>query len=120
MKTRIATLTILLGLFISATAFASEPVPVPASKAVAQSVADFIEDELEYPEFAIEDKFEGEVVLSVIIEDDGTLEVEAANSVNDELKEHVIEVIEHLDANEYNQYAGQRVTLKLTFDLLIS
>jgi hypothetical protein len=120
MKTRIATLAILLGLFISATAFASEPVPVPASKAVAESVADFIDDELEYPEFAIEDKFEGEVVLSVVIEDDGTLEVAAANSVNDELKEHVINVIENLDADHFNQYAGQTVLIKLHFDLLIS
>ena len=120
MKTRIATLSILLGLFISATVFASEPVPVPASKAVSQSVAEFIDQELEYPEFAIEDKFEGEVVLSVIIEDDGTLEVEAANSVNEDLKEHVIGVIENMDAEQFNQYAGQRVTIKLTFDLLIS
>ena len=46
MKTRIATLAILLGLFISTTAFANQP--VPASKAVASSVADYIEEEMEY------------------------------------------------------------------------
>jgi hypothetical protein len=120
MKTRIATLIVLFGLFLSATAFASEPVPVPASKSVAASVADFIDEELSYPEFAIEDKFEGEVVLSVIIEDDGTFNVEAANSVNDELKEHVIQVIENLSTDQYNQYAGQKVLLKVKFDLLIS
>ena len=120
MKTRIATLTFLLGLFISTTAFASEPVPVPASKAVSQSVADFIDDELQYPEFAIEDKFEGEVVLSVIIEEDGTFDVNAANSVNDDLKEHIIHIIENLDANAYNKYAGQQVLLKVKFDLLLS
>jgi hypothetical protein len=109
-----------MGLFLSVTAFASEPVPVPASKAVSSSVADFINDELHYPEFAIEDKFEGEVVLSVIIEDDGTFEVDAANSVNDDLKKHVIEIIENLEADQYNQYAGQRVLLKVKFDLLLS
>jgi len=35
MKTRIATLALLIGLFFTATAFASELVPVPASKSVA-------------------------------------------------------------------------------------
>ncbi len=70
MKTRIATLAILLGLFISTTAFANEP--VPASKAIAASVADLIEEELVYPDFAIEDKFEGDVVLELLIEEDGT------------------------------------------------
>ena len=47
MKTRIATLTLLFGLFISVTAFANQP--VPASKVVAASIADYIEEEMEYP-----------------------------------------------------------------------
>ena len=88
MKTRIATLSLLLGLFITVTAFGNNP-PVPASKAVASSVANFIENELEYPEFAIEEKFEGEVVIELLIEEDGSFDVKAANSINDQMKEYL-------------------------------
>ena len=117
MKTRIATLAILIGLFISATAFASEPVPVPASKAVASSVATLIEDELEYPEFAIKDKFQGDVVIELLIEDDGTFNVLKANSYDENMKEHVVEQIENLDSDKFDQYAGQTVLVKVNFDL---
>ena len=113
-------LLLLFSLFIATAAFAAEPVPVPASKAVAESVADFIDDEMTYPEFAIEDKLEGEVVVRLIIEDDGTFEVDRANSVNDDLKEHVIAVIEKLEADQFNMYAGQSVLIKLKFDLLLT
>ena len=65
MKTRIATLMILLGLFLSVTTFAKQP--VPASKAVSQSVAKLIESELDYPEFAIKKKYECHVVVSIVI-----------------------------------------------------
>ena len=117
MKTRIATLTLLLGLFISLTAFASELVPVPASKSVASSVATLIEDELEYPEFAIEEKFEGDVVIELLIKDDGSFNVVAANSVDADLKEYVIETVENMETAQYTQYAGQTVLVKVTYDL---
>lgn len=117
MKTRIATLALLIGLFISATAFASEPVPVPASKAVASSVATLIEDELEYPEFAIEEKLEADVVLELLIEDDGSFNVVAANCVDADLKEHVIETVENMETVQYTQYSGQTVLIKVTYDL---
>lgn len=115
MKTRIATLTLLLGLLISATAFASTP--VPASKAVASSVANLIEDELEYPEFAIEDKFQGEVVMEILIEDDGSFDVKAANSVSNKMKEYLVEAVENIETNEYSRYAGQSLLVKVTYDL---
>lgn len=117
MKTRIATLALLLGLFITATAFASEPVPVPASKAVASSVATLIEDELDYPEFAIEEKLEADVVLELLIEEDGSFNVTAANSVDADLKEHVIETVENMETDQYAQYTGQTVLVKITYDL---
>lgn len=115
MKTRIATLAILFGLFISTTAFAGEP--VPASKYVATTVADYIEEELEYPEFAIENKFEGDVVIQVVIEDDGTFDVIAANSHDAEMKQHVIQLVEELDSDKFDQYAGQTLLVKVSFDL---
>lgn len=115
MKTRIATLALLFGLFISTTAFASEP--VPASKYVSSTVADFIEEELEYPEFAIENKYEGVVVVKVVIEDDGTFDVVQANAHDESMKNHVIRMIEDLDSDTFDQYAGQSVLVKVTFDL---
>ena len=117
MKTRIATLSILFALFISTTAFASEP--VPASKYVSSTVADFVEQELEYPEFAIEDKYEGDVVVKIVIEEDGTFDVVQANAHDDSMKNHVIEMIEEMDSDTFDQYAGQSVLVKVSFDLRI-
>ena len=115
MKTRITTLAILLGLFISTTAFANEP--VPASKYVASQVADYIDNELEYPEFGITCKHQGDVVIQVLIEEDGTFDVLKANSFNEDMKDHVIELVESLDSDKFDQYAGQTLLVKVTFDL---
>lgn len=117
MKTRITTTVLLIALFLSVTAFASSPVPVPASKAVAASVANLIEDELRYPGFAVDDMVEGDVVVDLIIQEDGTFDVKAANSVNSDLKEHVIKAIEDMENENHSQYAGQQVLLKVTFEL---
>ena len=115
MKTKIATLTIALGLFLSVTAFAKAP--VPASKAVAHSIAELISNDIEYPEFAIRQKFEGVVVASITIEDDGTFDVKRANCVNEDMKEYVIEEIENIDTDKFAQYAGQTLLVKVNFDL---
>lgn len=117
MKTRIATLMILLGLFLASTAFANEP--VPASKAVAQSVAKLIQDELEYPEFAIKNKFECCVMVSLVIQDDGSFEVDCANCINEDMKEYVIGEIEKMYSDKFSVYAGQQVLIKVNFDLLL-
>lgn len=117
MKTRIATLLLVSGLFISLTAFSKEP--VPASKAVAQSVAKEIQKELEYPEFAIRDKFECCVLVSLVIREDGTFDVDCANCVSADMKEDVIRQIENMDAEKFAMYAGQTVLLKIKFDLLL-
>lgn len=115
MKTRIATLAILLGLFISTTAFANQP--VPASKAVASSVANYIEDEMEYPDFAINEKFQGDVVIRIVIKEDGTFDVTDANSYHNNMINYVVREVEKLDSDEFDKYAGQTVLVKLTFDL---
>lgn len=117
MKTRIATLSILLGLFITATALASEP--VPASKAVSSSVSNLIDSELEYPEFAIKDKLEDVVVLEIKIEKDGSLNVVTANSLYDNMRKHAVEAVENIDTDKYAQYAGQTVLVKVTYDLTL-
>ena len=115
MKTRIATLVLLIGVLITSTAFASEP--VPASKAVATSVANLIQEELEYPEFAIEEKLEAVVVMEVSIDDDGSLEVLAANSLYSDMKEYVVESVENIETDDFAQYAGQTLLVKVKYDL---
>ena len=115
MKTRIATLLLVMGLFIVSSAFASEP--VPASKAVAKKIAHVIEGELDYPEFAIEEKFECCVAVRVLIEEDGTFDVTAANSVSERMIKYVTKTIEKMDTEELDKYAGQEVCLKINFDL---
>ncbi len=106
MKARIATLMIVLGVFLATTAFANEP--VPASKAVSKSVATLIQSELEYPEFAIDEKFECCVLVSVVIQDDGTFEVNCANCVSDKMKKYVVGEIEDILSENHAQYAGQQ------------
>ena len=117
MKKQLAILALFVGLFISATAVANEP--VPASKYVASTVANFIEEQMDYPEFAIKEKFEGDVIVKVVIEDDGTFDVVAANSLDKDMQNHVIKMIEKLDSDTFDQYAGQSVLVKLSFDLRI-
>ena len=117
MKTRIATLMMVFGLFLAANTFANEP--VPASKAVSSSVATHIADELDYPEFAIKEKFECCVVVKLTIQEDGTFAVDAANSIDNRMRKYVIASINKLDekAEYYSQFAGQQVVIKVKFDL---
>lgn len=117
MKTRIATLAILFGLFLTTTAFANEP--VPASKAVSSSVSNLIEQEMDYPDFAIEDKLEDIVVLEVKIEKDGSLDVIAANSTYDNMRKYAVETVENIETTEFADHAGQTVLVKVKYDLLL-
>ena len=115
MKTRIATLVFIFGMFIISTAFAAEP--VPASKAVAKSVAETIVAELEYPEFAIKEKFECCVVVKVVILENGRFDVDGANSISKRMMDYVTYEIEHMVNEDYAKYAGQSVLIKIKFDL---
>ena len=117
MKTRIATLMFIVSMFFFATAYANEP--VPASKAVAQSVAKNIQQELEYPEFAIKDKFECCVMVSIIIQEDGRYDVDCINCVSSQVKKYVEYEIEHMKFKEHAKYAGQSVLVKIKFDLKV-
>jgi len=117
MKTRIATLVFIIGMFLVSTAFANEP--VPASKAVHKSVAKVIQNELEYPDFAIDEKFECCVLVRIIIQEDGRFDVDCANCVSKQMKDYVTYEIEHMLSEEHAQYAGQTVLIKLKFDLKI-
>lgn len=115
MKSRIATI-FMLCMFVAATAFASEP--VPASKAVRSSVVELVKTNIEYPEFAIEDKTQCCVVVSMIIQDDGSLKVDASNSVSPEMNRHVVNSIEKMQDPDLASYSGQKVYMKVKFELI--
>mgnify|MGYP000592641141 CR=1 FL=1 len=46
-----------------------------APKEVSLSVAEVIQNEIYYPDFAVEDKFQGKVVVEVQILEDGSFDV---------------------------------------------
>lgn len=115
MKTRIATMLMLL-LFVIATAFAIEP--IPASKAVRDSVVEMIKKNLVYPDFAIKSKTQCCVVVSLIIQNDGTFKVDGSNSLSPQLQNYVINTIETLQNNNLANAGGQRVLVKVKFNLL--
>lgn len=115
MKTRVVTF-LMLCFFLSATAIAAKP--IPASKAVRTSVVELVKKNLIYPEFAIKSKTECCVLVSLIIQDDGSLTVDASNSISPELKNYVVTTIEKLKSDNLAPFSGQRVLMKVTFDLI--
>lgn len=117
MKTRIATLMLMLVLFIAGSAFASKP--VIASKAVSTSVATQLKGEIKYPSFAIDQKVECCVVVRLVIQEDGTLDVIESNSMSKDMEKYVIKTIENMESNgDLKNYAGQNVLLKVKFELI--
>jgi outer membrane biosynthesis protein TonB len=117
MKTRIATLLIVLGIFIAGSAFASKP--ILTSKAVSSSVAKQLKSEIKYPAFAVDQKFECCVVVRLVIQEDGSLDVVESNSMSKSMEKHVIKTIESMEANgDLKNYAGQNVLIKVNFKLI--
>ena len=116
MKTRIATIMLMLGLFIASTAFATTP--VPATKQVRKEIKKQVKRNLCYPQFAIDEKFECCVSLSIIVNDDGSLDVDCANCVSQKMKDYVIKSVENIKTKDLAQYAGQTMLLRVRFDLL--
>lgn len=116
MKTRIATLFLLFGIFIASSVQANEP--VPASKIAAQSVAQTVENEIDYPVLSHGERIECCVMVSIIIQEDGSFIVDGANSSNKEMKNHVVDKLGKLKSDELARYSGQRVLLKVNFNLL--
>lgn len=115
MKTRNVILALFTFIFTFGTLSANEPMIAP--KNISSSVAEMINEEITYPRFAMDENFEGDVKLEILIEEDGTLDVTAANSINTEVKNHVIESVEKLQNTTLEKYAGQTVYLKINFDL---
>jgi hypothetical protein len=116
MKTRIATLMIAC-VFIF-TGFTQANEPVPASKSVSSSIAKMIASEIDYPDFARIDDFECCVLVRLTINKDGTFGVECANCQDNRLRLYVEDHIAELSSEEFADFAGQTVAIKLVFRLL--
>lgn len=116
MKTRIATIMLLLGLFLASAAFAAEP--VPATTAMKKEVKELIKKKLHYPQFAIDSRTEAIVFLSVNVNQDGSLEVDCANCQCCKMKDFVITTVEKIESEELAKYAGQNMLLKVKFYLI--
>lgn len=116
MKTRIATIMLLLGLFVASTAFAMEP--VPANNHVKNEIKQLVKKSMHYPQFAIDKKTECSVFVSITVNENGTLKVDCANCECPNLKNFVIKTIEKINAEDLADYAGQNMLLKIKFDLI--
>lgn len=116
MKKRIATFLILMFALNTTLIFANQP--VPASKAVTNSVAELLKSQIDYPDFARIDDFECCVLLRLFINEDGSFEIDCANCNNDRLKRHVNDMIDKIISEEHAQYAGQTVAFKVVFKLI--
>lgn len=115
MKTKKIIIALIASVFTIGPIMANEPVMAP--KEVSSSVAEIIKKEIYYPEFAIEDKFQGDVVMEIQITESGNFDVIAANSVNQDLKNYATKTIEEIETKNLEDYAGQTVVLKLNYDL---
>jgi len=116
MKTRIATVLFILGLFLVSTSFAGE---LPATSKLARAeVTKMIKKEVRYPKFAIDEKFECCVLVSIVILHDGTLKVGCANCIDHRMKEYVVNAIEDADFVKLKDFAGQTVQLRIRFKII--
>lgn len=116
MKSRIATFLIAGAMLLFGTAFANQPKKLnsDASKAVAA----LLKQELKYPKFAKEEKFECCMFVRLVINDDGSFLVDCANCKSDLLKLHVTEAIENISKEELKKYTGQQFNIKINFKLI--
>ncbi len=105
-----------VSLLTATTAFATKP--VPEHKIVSKSIAEYVEDNLDFPSFAVDNNFQGEVVLSLVIREDGSFDVIRANCVNADVKQYVVESIEKMQKDIYSLHAGDQVNLKIKFVLI--
>ncbi|MBT3303543.1 MAG: hypothetical protein HOD63_11220 [Bacteroidetes bacterium] len=82
------------------------------------SVKQAIKLEIDYPEFAIENKIEGEVLVSFEVNKDGKIDVLRTNSVYKELEGYVIEKMKSITVHADDAEIGKVYNMKISFKLL--
>lgn len=117
MNTKTITLVLALAVIFTGSLFANEPVVAP--KEVSSSLLDIIENEMDYPEFAIEERIEDVVIMELRIQKDGSLEVIDVNATYDNMRKHAVETVENIETTDFAEYAGQTVLVKVKYDLLL-
>ncbi len=115
MKTRIAIITLILGVFFAGSAMAN--MPVPASEDATNDISKYLKKNLTYPNFASESNLECSVIVSLIVQEDGSLKVDAANCVNCCMRDHVVKEINSLKKEDFKKYADQNLLVKVKYNL---
>ena len=116
MKSRIATFLIAVGIFFTGTVIASNP--VSRTNSASEAVSSLLKQELKYPKFAKDEKFECCVLVRLIINKDGSFKVDCVNCTSTKMKEHVTSAIEKISKKELAKYAGMQICYKLNFKLI--
>ena len=117
MKTRIATTMLLLGLFVATTAF-SNPHSATPSQQMRKEIKKQLKQNVKYPQFALDDKFECCILVSITVQNDGSLDVGCANCVSAEMKDYVVTTIESIQSDKLQNYSDQTMLLKIKFDII--
>jgi hypothetical protein len=77
-----------------------------------------VKQNLKYPKFAIDEKFDCFVLVSIIVQNDGSLDVDCANCASTKMKDYVVTAIENVQSKKLQHYSGQTMLLKVKFDLI--
>lgn len=116
MKSRIATTLIALSLLLTSSTFAISPPPY--QKEASKTVTELLQNELEYPEYAKEQKYQCHVLVQISINNDGSLSVNCLNCRDENMKSHVKESIEKIYSEKLKKYAGHKINLKIKYKLI--
>lgn len=116
MKTRIVTLMMLSCFLWSGLSYAGEK--EASSLTAFKTISSIIEKEIDYPAFASENQMECDVYVDLTIQKDGSIEVNASNSIEKSMKEYCVKSLEKLKNNELSNYAGEQVLLKINYQLI--
>lgn len=76
-----------------------------------------VKQEMTYPEIAIQENLEGDVLVEFKVDEDGNLEVCQANSSNHTLKELVINKLEKISASTIGAASNELYQMKFSFKL---
>ncbi len=116
MKSGIATILIALSMLLTSSTFAIGPPPYQAE--AQKAVSQLLQEELEYPDFALKQQFQCCVLVSLKINTDGSFSVECLNCVNDKMKTHVKKEIEEIYMKDFSKYSGCTINLKIKYKLI--
>jgi hypothetical protein len=109
----------LLAIFlISTSAFALNTQDPEVVKAQKTNVVKNLKLQIDYPDFAIENKIQGHVYVSFNLDQAGNIIIEEIHSTQAELKEYVIEELKKINIPQNDEYINLTYEMRFKFDLL--